>query len=75
MLTRAASEATAVAEEVCRGFRENTIVRILAGALQGRQGRVLSSGRQTTRVEVELFGREVTATVGTDELEEVDPDC
>jgi hypothetical protein len=27
------------------------------------------------RVEVELFGREVAATVGTDELEKVDPDC
>jgi hypothetical protein len=42
----AASEAAAVVEEVCATFREKTIVRILAGALQGR---VLSSSRQTTR--------------------------
>ena len=72
-VAEAAREAAAIVE-VVHTFAANAIVRILAGALQGRHGRVLSSSRQTTRVEVELFGREVTATVGTEELEEVDPD-
>jgi hypothetical protein len=70
---RAAEEA-AVAEEICRTFRENTIVRILAGALQGRLGRVLSSSRRQLGSRSNYLAARLRQRLGP-MLEEVDRDC
>ena len=58
-----------IVEEIVQRFERDAIVRILAGALRDRVGRVVSSTPASTRVAVEAFaGREVTATMRTQDL-------
>jgi transcription antitermination factor NusG len=65
----AAAEAEQAAKEaaraLCHRFAANAIVRILTGALSGQVGRVVSSERAVTRVEVEAFNRQIVASVPT----------
>jgi transcription antitermination factor NusG len=60
----------AVEELVTTWFATDSLVRVIAGALQGRFAKVLSSHRTATRVRVEAFGREVTATIATADLQQ-----
>jgi transcriptional antiterminator RfaH len=54
--------------ETTRTYATNEIVRILAGALKGRDGRVIDSNHKLTRVEIAAFSRKVQATVPTGDL-------
>jgi transcription antitermination factor NusG len=54
--------------ELTRSFATNEIVRILAGALKGRDGRVVDSDHKLSRVEINAFSRKVQATVPTGDL-------
>jgi transcriptional antiterminator RfaH len=54
--------------EVTKRFVANEIVRVLVGALQGHNGRVIDSNHKLTRVEIAAFSRKVQATLPTGDL-------
>ena len=57
-----------VIAEVIQTFSQHGIVKILAGAFAGKQGRVVASGAKATRLTTEAFGRETLLTVATGDL-------
>ena len=54
--------------EYTKRFEQDDIVRILTGAWRGQTGKVISSSKKLTKLNVAAFGRRIEATVPTGSL-------
>ena len=54
--------------EAVQAFKRDAMVRIVGGPFLDRLARVVSSNRRSTRVKLEMFGRETITVVSTADL-------